>query len=147
ESPGPVTPHVRNKTQMVVIDALLDADRVPSTDGAVLDRMGVRLRLIGEPGEESSLGAPVVGVEVAYAKARSLIRAEDDMHLLGQDTLNTSNLLAVEGELQKEVGLCRARELRVRDLVAERPQCRWPLDPLEEICGTQPAVRDKSGLI
>ena len=118
---------------MVVRLPLLRAALEPDADRAVRDRVRVGLRRVGDPVEEAAADAPVVGVEVGDAKARALVRAEDDVHAVGQAALDTADLLAVEGELEQEVRLRRAGELRVGDLVGAVRL------PLEEVGDPAPA--------
>ena len=133
EAVDPAAAHVRDEAEVVVCLPLLRAALEPGADRAVRDRVRVSRRRVGNPVEEAAADAPVVGVEVADAVARALVRAEDDVHTVGQAALDAADLLAVEGELEQEVRLGRAGELRVGDLVGAVSL------PLEEIRDPAPA--------
>ena len=66
------------------------------------------------------LDAAVVGGELGDAERLGLARPEHDVHPLRREALDRLDELGVEAELQQEVRLDAPRELRVRDLVAER---------------------------
>ena len=77
------------------------------------------------PRGSARAAAEVVQVARPTRKARSLSVAEHDVHLLAaRRPGRRAKQVAVEGELHEELGLRRARQLRVGDLVAPRAEGR-----------------------
>ena len=77
-----------------------------------------------------------------------LARAEDDVDALGLAALEASDLLAVEAELEEEVGLGAPGELRVGDLVAPGAEVGRAVVYAEEEVGVSgPAVVEEGALV
>lgn len=83
------------------------------------DRLGVGPgQPVGEGGQEGVADVAEVGGELGEAEGVLLAVAEDDVDLLGLDALRGRQQLAIEAELDDEVGLGAAGQLGVGDLVA-----------------------------
>ncbi len=125
---------------MVIGHAPGDAVVLPATQRAVLHRLRVGARQAGvDNGFEAVLDAAVVGGELGDAERLGLARPEHYVHPLRRGSLDRLDELGVEAELQQEVRLHTPRELRVRHLVAERPQLRRALDAVQEVAVSAPA--------
>ena len=134
---------------MVVGDALRVAALGPPAELAVRHRVRVGVeRRGGDLGEEALLDPAVVGIELREPEAVLLARAEDDVDALGLAALEASDLLAVEAELEEEVGLGAAGELRVGDLVAPGAEVgRAVVYAEEKVRVAGPAVVEEGALV
>ena len=132
---------------MVVCEAALVALGTPGADRAVIDGLGVGARYAGlEVGEQPPAQPAVVGRELGEAEAVLLAGAEDDVDQLGLGALGAGEELAVETELEDEVGLRAAGELGVGDLVAPGAELGGALDPEEEVGVASQPVREEGRL-
>ena len=134
--------HAGDEAEWSSAIALRVAALGPAAERAVVDRVRVGVaRRGGDLGEEPLLDPAVVGVELREPEAVLLAGAEDDVDPLGLAALEASDLLAVEAELEEEVGLGAAGELRVGDLVAPVAEVgRAVVDAEEEVGVAGPAV-------
>ena len=103
--------------QVVDVVPPLVAERLEVADAAVVDRIRLGLRRVGDEALEPRAHVPVVGSEVAGVEAGLLPRAEQDVDLLRLAPLDPRELLVVEEELEDVGGLRAAGELRVERLV------------------------------
>ncbi len=139
---------VRDQAEVVVGLALLVADGAPAADLAMRDRLGVGASLaVRERREERGSDPAEVGGELGEAEGALLPVAEDDVDPLGLDALHRRQQLAVEAELQDEVGLGAAGELGVGDLVAEVAQLRRAVDAEEEVGVAAQSVAEEGRLV
>ena len=98
------------------------ADGLEVADIAVVDRVRLGRRRVGDELLEPRADAPVVGGELARVERRLLAVAEEDVDLPVGRPLDPRELLVVEEELEDVGGLGAARELGVERLVdAVRP--------------------------
>ena len=126
---GPAAPHPRHERQVVVVHALLPAQRPEVADPAVVARPPVRLRLALERREEAAAHPPVVRLELRDAERLALAPPVLHVDVLDRRTLDPRDLLRVEAELQHVRGLGAPRELRVDRLVGP---VRLPLEEVGE---------------
>jgi hypothetical protein len=83
----------RDQAQVIVVDPALLANCLPRADLAVRDRVRVRLARVLDKLDDPCAHAPVVGDEVGDAKRLAVVRAEHDVHPIGQPPLHPPQLL------------------------------------------------------
>ena len=129
---------------MVVGEAALVAGGAPAADLTVGDRLGVGVgQPVGERGKEGVADVAEVGGELGEAEGMFLAVAEDDVDALRLDALHGRQQLAVEAELDDEVGLGAAGELGVGDLVAVLAELGGAVDAKEEVgVAAQPLAQE-----
>ena len=127
--------------QVVDVFPPLVAERLEVADAAVVDRIRLGLRRVGDEALEPRAHVPVVGGEVAGVEAGLLPRAEQDVDLLRLAPLDPRELLVVEEELEDVGGLRAAGELRVERLVGAVRLAE------EEVCDAAPPVAHEDALV
>ena len=139
---------VCDQAEVVVGLSLRVAGGAPATDLAVRNRLGVGAPLaVSKRREERCPDPAKVGGELSEAKRAFLLVAEDYVDALGLDALGRRQQLAVEAELQNEVGLGAARELGVGDLVAEVAQLRRAVDAEEKVGVAAQSIPEEGRLV
>ena len=141
---------------MVVLAATDGALGRPTTDGAVIDRVGVRAerrergRIVsGHRRQEPSADAAVVSHEVVDAEAfdRPGATSKGDVHPFGIHPLDGDEQVHVGADLEDGAGLDMPGELRVGDLVVpwpERRRSRRVVDAQEEVgVATPPPIEER----
>ena len=119
------------------------AEGLEVADGAVVDRVRLGRRRVGDELLEPRADAPVVGGELARVEGRLLARAEEDVDLPVGRPLDPRELLVVEEELEDVGGLGGARELGVERLVdAVRPAEQEVGDAAPVLVGEDALVDD-----
>ena len=129
---------------MILLGALVAAEVAEVADRAVVDRPRPRvaLALLARDRGQQPLPAPAEeGDELGSPQRRALARAELDVDVLGQPSLDPPELLGVEAELDRVERLRRARELRVDRLVGAVGQ------PHEEVGEPAPGSVREVGLV
>ena len=135
---------VGDEAEVVVGDAAPVAVGAPAAEPAVIDRLGIGVATgLAQLGEEAVADAAEVGGELGEAEGVLLVGAEDDVDALRLDALSGGEQLAVEAELEDEVGLGAAGELGVGDLIAVGAEGGGPIDAEEEVgVATQPVAEE-----
>ena len=136
-------------TPREVVDVLpvLVAERPELADAAVVDRVGLGRRRVGDEVLEPPADAPVVGAELLGPEGLLGQVAEQDVDARGREALDRRDPLAVEAELEDVGGLRVPRELRVERLVAPRAEVGGRVDAEEEVGDAAPAVADERRLV
>ena len=117
------------------------ADGLEVADRAVVDRVRLGRRRVGDEALEPRADAPVVGGELDRAEGLLLARAEQDVNVLRLAPLDERELLVVEEELEDVGGLRGARELGVERLVGAVRLLH------QEVGDAAPAVAREDGLV
>ena len=89
----------------------------------------------------------VIGGELGEAEGVLLVGAEDDVDQLGLNSLDSREQLAVEAELEDEVGLGATRELGVGDLVAPLTEIGGAINSEKEVGVTSQVVIEEGRLV
>ena len=133
----------RDEDRVVLRDAAVVAEVAEVADRAVVDGPGpgLWLAVVCDRGQQPLARAPEERDEVRGPQRRRLARAELDMDVLGQPTLDSLELLGVEAELDRVERLRGARELRVDGLVRAVGQ------PHEEVGEPAPRAVREIGLV
>ncbi len=142
-------PEPRDEDRVVLRDSPVLAEVPEVADRAVVDgpRPGLRRGRRGgtcpalDRREQPLARAPEERDEVRRPQRRALARAELDVDVLGQPTLDPLELLGVEAELDRVERLRGARELRVDGLVRAVGQ------PHEEVGEPAPRAVREVGLV
>src|SRR5688572_5470584 len=142
-----VATDVGNQAEMIV---LVPPRRTPAlvlAKAAMRHRVWITRHTLADSRHESGSNRSVIGIEVPVPQALMLVRTEDDHHLAGLHTLDAGDLLGVKAQLQHEVRLRPARQLRVPGLVAPRAELGRLLDAHEEIADAVPITVNEDALI
>ena len=114
---------------------------------AVVARIGAGRGPGGHRGPEALAHPAEVGGHVGEADGDALAGPEDDVREVGREVLGLFERLAVEGELERVLRTGMPRQLRVQHLVAPGAERRGPVDPLQEVRDSPPALREEHGLV
>ena len=140
----------RDETEVIVVPAAAVADFPPTTDVAMLFRIGVGIfqPTVGHGKPQALFDLPVIGSVVGESVSLRLEPrpGHDDVHVLRHSALHLGQQIGVQAELDNRSRLCLAREFGLDRLVRPTPEGAWGVDTAQDVDSPRPALVGKRPL-